>query len=130
MGINYLAAAVAALSGFVVGAVWYGPLFGRQWAVASSVQGEPRFAFSGVYAFTLVMNFVAAVVLAYLAHLFDARGVTAGAKLGLLLWLGFIMTVRVSEALFNRTNLHLVLIDAGYRLVWLLVMGIIVGAWH
>ena len=37
MEINYWAVVVAALSGFAVGALWYGPLFGRQWMAASGV---------------------------------------------------------------------------------------------
>ena len=31
--INTLAALVAALSGFVIGAIWYGPLFSKPWMV-------------------------------------------------------------------------------------------------
>jgi len=132
MGINYLAVIVAALSGFAVGAIWYGPLFGKQWIlVAGPVTEEPpRVNAPGVYALTFVLSLLAAVVLAIVVHLVHASGVIAGARIGFLLWLGFILTVRVTEALFNGTNMRLVMIDAGYRLIWVVVMGVILSVWQ
>jgi hypothetical protein len=130
MGINYLAVMVAALSGFVVGAIWYGPLFGRQWTTVSGVEGAPRLAFSGVYALTLVMSLMAAVVLALVIHEVHATGILGGTRVAFMLWLGFIVTVRFTEAMFNRTSMRLVMIDTGYRLVWVVVMGIILAVWH
>jgi hypothetical protein len=131
MGINYVAVLVAALSGFAVGAVWYGPLFGRQWLTVSGVQGDPEhIAIPGVYGVTLVMSLLAAIVLALVIHQLHTTGILGGARIGFLLWLGFILTVRVTEALFNRTNMRLVMIDTGYRLVWAVLMGIILAVWH
>lgn len=131
MEINYLAVLVAALSGFAVGAVWYGPLFGRQWLLVSGVKDTPEgWSFPGVYGITLLLSVVAAGILAIVIHRFDATSWMDGARLGFLIWLGFIATVRFTEGLFNRTNMRLVAIDAGYRLVWVVLMGIIIAAWR
>ena len=131
MGINYLAVIVAALSGFTVGAIWYGPLFGKQWMLVSGVQNnQPRMNVPGMYGLTFVLSLVAAVVLELVIHKMHARGVIAGVRIGFMLWLGFMLTVRVTEALFNRTDMRLVMIDTGYRLVWTVVMGIILAVWH
>ena len=132
MGINYVAVLVAALSGFAVGAIWYGPLFGRQWSVVSGSHDAQRANVNvpGVYALTFILSLIAAMVLALIIHQVHATGVIAGVRISFLLWLGFILTVRVTEALFNGTDMRLVMIDAGYRLVWTVVMGVILAVWH
>jgi Protein of unknown function (DUF1761) len=132
MGINYVAVLMAALSGFAVGAVWYGPLFGRHWKMAAGPlnEGPPRFNVPGIYALTFVLSLLAAIILALVINQVHASGVLAGARIGFLLWLGFILTVRITEAMFNGTNMRLVMIDSGYRLVWTVVMGVILAAWR
>ena len=132
MEINYLAVVVAALSGFAVGAVWYGPLLGKQWMAVTGIKAADiaDSNFPRIYGVTLLMSVVAAVVLEQLVKRFDANTVREGATLGALLWLGFIVTVRVTEAMFNRTSMRLVLIDSGHRLIWAVVMGIILAVWH
>lgn len=132
MGINYVAVLVAALSGFAVGAIWYGPLFGKQWSMASGMH-DPETAnvnVPAVYLLTFVLSLIAAMILALVIHQVHATGAIAGARIAFLLWLGFILTVRVTEALFNGTDMRLVMIDAGYRLVWAVVMGVILAEWH
>jgi hypothetical protein len=132
MEINYLAVMAAALSGFVVGALWYGPVLGRQWMASAGVTAEDvrDTNFPRIYGVTFLMSLVAAYVLAHVVDRFEATTLAGGAQAGFWLWLGFIFTVRVTEALFNRTSMRLVAIDTGYRLVWLVVMGIILAVWR
>ncbi|HET6462697.1 MAG TPA: DUF1761 domain-containing protein [Candidatus Krumholzibacteria bacterium] len=132
MGINYVAVLVAALSGFAVGAIWYGPLFGKQWSAVSGTQDaqSSNINVPAVYALTFILSLIAAMVLALVINQVHATSVIAGARISFLLWLGFILTVRVTEALFNGTDMRLVMIDTGYRLVWAVVMGVILAVWH
>jgi hypothetical protein len=132
VGINYVAVLVAALSGFAVGAIWYGPLFGKQWSVVSGSNDAQPSNVNGpaVYLLTFVLSLIAAMVLALVIHQAHATTAIAGARVSFLLWLGFIVTVRVTEALFNGTDMRLVMIDTGYRLVWAVVMGVILAAWQ
>ncbi len=132
MEINYWAVVVAALSGFAVGALWYGPLFGRQWMAASGVTEADvkNTNFPRIYGVAFVMSLLSAFVLAHVVAQFNATTVKAGAQAGFWMWLGFIVTVQVTDALFNRTSKRLVSIDAGYRLVWLVVMGVILAVWR
>jgi hypothetical protein len=132
MGINYVAVLVAALSGFAIGAIWYGPLFGKHWmsAAGPAPEEQPRVNMPGIYGLTFVLSLLAAVILALIINQANASGVIAGARIGFLLWLGFILTVRVTEALFNGTNMRLAMIDSGYRLIWAVIMGVIIAAWR
>jgi len=132
MEINLWAVLVAALSGFAVGALWYGPLFGRQWMSVSGVTVEDvkNASFPRIYGVTFLMSLVSAYVLAHIVSQYDADTVKEGAQAGGWLWLGFILTVQVTDALFNRGNMRLVSIDAGYRLIWLVVMGVILAVWR
>jgi hypothetical protein len=132
MEINYLAVVVAALSGFAVGALWYGPLFGKQWMAASGVTEADikHTSFPRIYGITFIMSVVAAFVLAHVIAKFGASTVQGGVESGFWMWLGFIVTVQVTDALFNRGSMRLVTIDSGYRLVWAVVMGIILAVWR
>jgi hypothetical protein len=130
--INYVAVVVAALSGFAVGALWYGPLFGKQWMAASGVtEADIEHAnFTKIYGVTFLMSAVAAFVLAHVITQFGATTARGGIESGCWMWLGFVVTVQVTDALFNRGSMKLVAIDSGYRLVWAVVMGIILAVWR
>ncbi len=132
MEINLWAVLVAALSGFAIGALWYGPLLGKQWMTASGITVEDvkHTNFPKIYGVTFLMSLISAYVLAHIGAQYDADTVQEGAEVGLCLWLGFILTVQVTDALFNRGSMRLVSIDAGYRLVWLVVMGVILAVWR
>jgi hypothetical protein len=90
----------AALSGFAVGALWYGPLLGKQWMAAAGVKLEDiqMTNFPRMYGITLLMSLVAAYVLAHVVNRFEATTIAAGAQAGFWLW-------RVhrhgAEAMFN-----------------------------
>jgi len=134
---NYLAIVVAALSGFAIGAVWYGPLFGKTWMRLSGVSEEDvkNTNFLKVYGMTFAMSFIAAYVLAHVLWAFsialpDVSGVMAGVQGGFWTWLGFILTVMFTNALFSRTSMKLVWLDLGYRLLWIVAMGIIIAVWQ
>jgi hypothetical protein len=55
-------------------------------------------------------------------------GVITGAIVGLLLWLGFGLTVTAVNYVFAARNPELTLIDAGHWLVAAVVMGGVIGA--
>jgi Na+/proline symporter len=99
-------------------------------AAGPAPEEQPRVNMPGIYGLTFVLSLLAAVILALIINQANASGVIAGARIGFLLWLGFILTVRVTEALFNGTNMRLAMIDSGYRLIWAVIMGVIIAAWR
>lgn len=130
--IHYPAVLVAAVSGFVLGGVWYGPLFGKRWMALRGLTDEDVRStnFAKVYGLTFLFSLVAAYVLAHAVIAFDARGVSGGLQAGFWTWLGYMFTVRMTDALFNQERMALAWIDTGYRLLWATTMGVILATWR
>ena len=74
----------------------------------------------------LVMATVLCVVLAHLG-VHDWQG---GANWGFHIWLGFAATIGLMAAMYSDNPLMTWAIDAGYQLLYLVVMGAIIGAWQ
>jgi hypothetical protein len=133
---NYLAIVVAALSGFVIGGIWYGPLFGKKWLAATGLTEEEvkNTNFAKVYGITFLMSLITAYVLAHAIKAFaiavpEVSGFMAGVQGGFWTWLGYMFTVKVTDGLFSKTSFKVVWIDSGYRLVWTVVMAVIIAVW-
>jgi Protein of unknown function (DUF1761) len=132
---NVLAIVVAAVVAFLIGGLWYSPLlFAKQWMAAHAhspedVQrmkaGAPR-AYGISFVAFLVMAFVLQMILNHL----DAHSWQSGAAWGAHIWLGFAATIGLMANVYSGQKFSVYLLDAGYQLVYLLVMGAILGAWH
>ncbi len=136
--INYLAVLASAVAGMALGGIWYGPLFGKSWMslsglTQSQLDGEKAKGMGKRYA----LAFVGALVMAYvLAHaLVFANGYlqTGGFSSGLMgafwNWLGFIAPVLLGKVLWEGKSFKLWILDSGYYLVALLIMGTILSLW-
>ena len=121
---------VTALAGFVIGSVWYGPLFSKAWMKASGVPTGNMSTAQTVRLFVCayVVNVIVAFGLAFL--LGHDRSWQGGAHTGLFVSVMFMATAIGMTYLFERRPLKLFLINAGYQLVNCVVMGAILGAWH
>jgi fluoride ion exporter CrcB/FEX len=128
-GLNWLAVIVAALAGFAVGGVWYGPLFGKSWmAEVGMTEERARSAnMAKVYGGALLLNLVASFSLAMFIGRNDVNfGVFAGFMTGFT----FVSMALGVIYLFEQRSLKLWLINAGYQTIVFTVMGAILGAWH
>lgn len=130
--INLLAVFVAALSSFVIGAVWYSPiLFAKVWMRENGFSEEDMKnanmgkIFGLSFLLALVMAFNLAAFLAEPAEPNLAWGMTAGALAGI----GWVAAAIGIIYLFERRSLKLFLINAGYQTVTFIVMGGILGVW-
>ena len=129
--INLLAVAVAALSTFLIGGLWYSPaLFYKPWLRANGFseadvqKGNSGVIFGLTFLFALIM---AANLAAFLAAPGTtlAWGATAGALTAVWVVLGIAVV-----ALFERRPWSYILVNGGYWLVSFVVMGAIIGAWR
>lgn|SRR5690348_6050134 len=133
--INILAVIVAALVTFGIGALWYSPLlFGKQWVELNGVSPDKVEAMRKnapkLYGISFVGYLVMAAMFAILLRMTHIERLVGGAKLGFLLWLGFVATVGLTASLYAGRNLKAFALDAGYQLVFLVVMGLLLVAWH
>ena len=126
---NWPAILVASFTGFVLGGLWYGPLFLKPWLQASGMTMERGKAQNKLVVFGLawLANLVAASGLRLFmgAH----HGVLVGVQIGLAGALVFILTALTVIYLFESRSLKLWLINGGYQLVNFAAMGAILGAW-
>jgi len=134
MKTNYLAVVVAAVAYWVLGAIWFGVVFGRQWLQLEHIPPEQVAAMKGAaaafpYIMSFVLNLIIAFVLAQLCAWRNATTAARGASLGVLLWIGIIGPVTYTTNMYEMRPLNLFLLNEGYVLVGLFLMGTILGAW-
>jgi hypothetical protein len=136
--INYWAVLVAAIAQFVLGWLWYGPLFGKPWmkmmgiSQASMTAGQKK----GM-GWRMALMFVGSLLMAYvLAHAIIFAGeytATSGSSAGLMAafwnWLGFFAPVLLGSVLWENKSWKLWALNAGYYLVGLCIMALILANW-
>ena len=132
LDVNYLAVVVAAIVPMVVGALWYSPvLFSNAWLAAIGKTADEISAQANqVQAFSIAIaaSLISAYVLAVLAALSGAGSILDGIILGL--WaVVFIATASATWGAFEARPLRLWLINNGYYLVALPIMGAIIAVW-
>jgi hypothetical protein len=128
--INYLAVLVAAIIAFGIGGLWYG-VFSRPWTAATGKTeaelqlGNPAVSYGAAFAASLMTAYVLALIIS----LAQANTLLHGVAIGLWVWVGFVAGPNLPTYLFARWPRELYLINNGYQLVSLLVMGAILGVW-
>jgi len=128
-GINWLAVVVAAAVGFGVGAIWFGPLFGKAWMEATNKKPEELGHPAKAMSLTAVTTLITAAVLAYVLDVVGVATWMGGAMWGLSIGTFFVGTSSFSDGLFMGTPNKLSMINIGHRIVYFGVMGAILGAW-
>ena len=127
--VNFIAALVAALSGFVIGGLWYGPLFQKPWMRHTGMTKEKGAQVSMAFTFGMayVLNVIGACGIAILMG--EHRSLLLGAHTGLFAAFFFIASALGVIYVFEQRPLPLFLINAGYQLVNFTAMGAILGVW-
>ncbi|MCB1559673.1 MAG: DUF1761 domain-containing protein [Xanthomonadales bacterium] len=127
---NIWAVLIAAVSGFVLGGLWYSPaLFGKVWQRESGVTDEQMknanmgLIFGLTFVLCLVASFVFAMFLGPRPPL--ALGLGAGFSAGLC-WVSASFGINY---LFERKSLKLFLVNAGYHTLQFTLIGLILALW-
>lgn len=130
--LNHLAIIVAALSTFLLGGLWYSPiLFGKAWQRENRLSDEDLQR--GNIAKIFGLTFIFALIMAYNLGFFLNDGsmdATMGALYGFLTGFGWIAMAIFINGQFERKSTRYMLINGGYMVVALTIMGLIIGAWR
>jgi hypothetical protein len=133
-GINYWAVFLAAIAGYIVGALWYWA-FGKPWMAAhglteAMIKGKDQKPSPLPYLLAFVADLVMAWVLAGLIGHLGVGQVTLqnGVISAAFVWFGFVITTLAVNNTFALRKPILIAIDGGQWLAALLSMGAIIGA--
>lgn len=126
--VSLLATLVATVAGFVLGALWYGPLFGALWRRGLGTPPETiRRDFSPVrtYGATFVLGFMASYVFGLYLGPDPGRifAVVAGAAAGIFL----VATSLATNYLFEGRPAALIAINGGYHVIRFTLIGLVFG---
>lgn len=123
---NLLAILVAAAAGFLVGGIWYGPLFGKTWMNENGFNEEElkKANMLKIYGLTFAFSVLSAVFLGHLLAAVQA-GTRATMMISTGIALGYIAPAIGTNYLFSRKSGKLFAIDAGYWVVFYAAMGLV-----
>lgn len=126
--VNWLAVIAAAVTGFIVGGIWYGPVMGKRWMGAVGLSedqiksGNMGVIYGGAFAFSLLASWT-------LAHTFATYGQDLPVMVKVLtafgVALGFIVPAIGTNYLFSQKSKTLFFIDATYWLLFYIAMGLV-----
>lgn len=131
--INYLSVIVCAFLSMIVGALWYGPLFGKEWMkLVGKTEEEISKDFNPAktYSLATAAHFFIALIIAYIIDLTNAKTVIDGLRIALTTWVGFVAAPWYVNFLFERKPVKLLIINSVYNLVLFVLFGIILVYWQ
>jgi hypothetical protein len=130
--VNWLAVLVGALIFMAVGFVWYArPVFGNAWAKMVGINMEQMQSGPGIgYLYTTIGSLVASLTLALLIITMGSTSFVDGLLAGALVGVGFAATAMLSSNIFEGRPMRLWLIQAGYQVVSLALVGGLLAVWR
>ena len=135
LGINFTAILVAVVANFVLGFIWYTPLFGKVWARENGFDTSVKPA-CGELAKGMIFMVIGNFFLAYVfAHNIAAWSFVPGTKemsstvsilnSTVFTWLGFYLPVDLSTVAWEKKSWKLFGINTSYHFLMLLVASVI-----
>lgn len=112
----------------MTGLIWFRPrVFGNAWMslTGKNLQPAPAWMAAG-----LVGHPVIALVLAVIVLAVNATTLIDGILVGVLVWVGFVVTLKLGELIWERIPMKLFAIRIGNHLVALSVAGAILAVWR
>lgn len=137
LSINYGAVVVGAVLSMVVGAIWYGPLFGRKWLEIIGVnpsdlkaRKEMEKNAGPLYAVQFALALFQVLVL---AHLIADTTRAGGLERALFIWAAFVIPTLAGSVMWtaepSKRKWARFLIQGGYQLVIFIVFGALLQWW-
>jgi hypothetical protein len=135
--VNYWAIATGAVLSMVIGAIWYGPLFGKKWMEIVGVNPADEEArkkmqksAGPLYVVQFVLTLFQVLVL---AHLVADTKIAGGLERSLWIWAAFVIPTLAGAVMWTNESPKLkwsrFLIQGGYQLVIFIVFGLLLQFW-
>ncbi|HEV3324624.1 MAG TPA: DUF1761 domain-containing protein [Puia sp.] len=131
MIVNWIAVGVAGVSAFALGGVWYSPaLFGKAWMTENNLSMEEVKAGNKgkIFGWSILLSLIMSANLAMYLRTPDIN-FQLGLLYGLLAGVWVLCGIAI-VGLFELKTLRYILINGGYCLLALGLMGAIIGAWR
>ncbi len=127
--INWLSVLIAAISTFLVGGIWYGPIFGKAWMQEFGYTEEDlkKRSIPKTFGLSLLLAFFAALILDMFIGV--EADLMFGAFAGFFAGIGWVASFLGILYLFEMRSIKAFLINGGYCVISLTLMGLILGAW-
>ncbi|WP_419161105.1 DUF1761 domain-containing protein [Candidatus Palauibacter sp.] len=130
--VNWLAILVAGIVPMVVGFLWYGPVFGKQWlALMETTTEEIQKDFNPMktHGSSFVLSLITAYVLAQLLAGMEGGGAMAGVHVGLLVTVGFVLNVAYQGVAYENRKPGIFGLSMGFNAVSLVGQAVVLSVW-
>ncbi len=132
----FVVSLTCAVLSMVIGAIWYGPLFGKKWmevigANPKDLEERKKMQQGAgkLYLIQFLLTFFQVLVL---IHLIADTTKVSGFERSLWIWAAFVMPVIAGTAMWNNDSAKIAwarfLIQSGYQLFLFIIFGLIIGA--
>ncbi len=143
--LNFLAIAIAVVANFILGFIWYTPLFGKAWGKEMGFDTSnppPKGALAKGMIFMVIGNFLMAWVFAHNIAVWNpttwglepnemSMNVGFSATMAAIFtWLGFYFPGDLGSVAWENKSWKLFFINTGYHLVSLFVVAMILSFMH
>lgn len=128
--VNLIGVLVAGFVSMIIGSIWYGPLFGKEWMKLSGmtlkkIKAAQKKGMTG----EMITAFASSLLMAYvLGVLFKSLALVALIDYlmwSVLVWIGFVSTMLIHPILWEGKPSGLFFLNSSHRLVELLSIAII-----
>ena len=137
LDINYWAVLTGAVFSMILGAIWYGPLFGKKWSEIIGVDPNDEAAMKKMrksagplYGVQFLLTLFQVLVL---AHLIADTELVGGLERALWIWAAFIIPTLAGAVMWTNENRSVkwsrILIQGGYQLILFTFFGLLLQFW-
>lgn len=133
--VNWLAIVGATVVAMIIGSLWYGPLFGKQWMkLVKLSKKDVAKEWKKPMAVMVAMAFLQALIvkhfIVFVAYFYaDMSQLSLGILTGFWLFAGISLPLVLASNMFARRHINLSYIEAGNQFVTLLTIGAILAVW-
>jgi hypothetical protein len=137
ISVNFWAVACGAVLSMVVGAIWYGPLFGKKWleiAGVNSADLEARKKMQKTAGPLYLVQFLLTLFqVLVLAHMVAVPNIVSGLERSVWIWAAFVIPTLAGAVMWTnepgKRKWARFLIQGGYQLVIFVLFGLLLQYW-